>query len=195
MHQSVLSLVILLIVMTCSSCGTAQKLSKKQMEARISTLEQENRQMRHELEFIKFQIERLVETLPQPAKGAGAHQGGARPLNHQGGSSQVAANATALVFEKTIHDFGKIKEGESVTYTFKFKNTGEHPLIISNARGSCGCTVPKWPKEAIAPGEEGEIQVIFNSRGKKGKQHKSITLTANTDPANTRLYIKAEVGS
>ena len=68
-------------------------------------------------------------------------------------------------------------------------------MLISNAKGSCGCTVPKWPKEAIAPGASGEIQVTFNSRGKKGKQHKSVTLTANTDPANTRLYIKADVGA
>jgi hypothetical protein len=77
--------------------------------------------------------------------------------------------------------------------TFKFKNTGDKPLIISNAQGSCGCTVPDYPKEPVAPGASAEIKVKFNSKGKKGQETKFVTLTANTDPAETRLTIKANV--
>ncbi|MBL4650402.1 MAG: DUF1573 domain-containing protein [Aureispira sp.] len=144
------------------------------------------------MEVMKAQVRVLMNSLPKPGKDTRPN-GGARPDTRSGSSSQVDPNATSIVFEKTIHNFGTLKEGASVSYTFEFKNTGNKPLLISNAKGSCGCTVPKWPKEAIAPGASGEIQVTFNSRGKHGKQHKSVTLTANTDPANTRLYIKADV--
>lgn len=195
MHQSILSLVVVIMV-AFSSCGTAQKLSKQQLEARVSALEEENKAMKKEMEVIKSQVQGLINALPKPRKdsrpGGG---GGARPQDWRGEGSQVAPNATSIQFEKTIHDFGTLKDGESVSYTFRFKNTGNKPLKIMNAKGSCGCTVPKWPKDPIAPGASGEIKVTFNSRGKSGKQHKSVTLTANTDPANTRLYIKAEVGS
>jgi outer membrane biosynthesis protein TonB len=103
------------------------------------------------------------------------------------------ATATTMVFEKELHDFGSIKEGEKVTHIFKFKNTGDKPLIISDAKGSCGCTVPSYPKEPIAPGKSGEIKVEFNSAGKKGSETKFVTLNANTIPAETRLTVKANV--
>lgn len=192
MRPLMLGVGVILLMITCSSCGTAQKLTKKEMEARISALEDENKAMKKELELVKAQVQGLINTLPKPNA---APNGGARPQNWRGGHTQVAENATTIAFEKTVHDFGNLKSGASVSYTFKFKNTGNKPLIISNAKGSCGCTVPKWPKDPIAPGKEGEIQVTFNSRGKKGQQHKSVTLTANTNPANTRLYIKADVGT
>ena len=70
----------------------------------------------------------------------------------------VNPNAAEMVFEKEIHDFGTFKQGGDGTYLFKFKNTGKEPLIISNAKGSCGCTVPSWPKEPIMPGKSGEIK-------------------------------------
>ena len=96
-------------------------------------------------------------------------------------------------FTEETHDFGTIKEGEVAEHVFKFKNTGEAPLIISSATASCGCTVPVWPKEPIAVGEEGEIQVRFNSKGKPGIQNKTVTITANTYPKINRLRIKANV--
>ena len=68
----------------------------------------------------------------------------------------------AIAFENDFHDYGEIQEGEVVNYTY-FKNEGEGPLIISNAQGSCGCTVPQWPRQPIAPGASGEIKVSFNS--------------------------------
>ena len=99
----------------------------------------------------------------------------------------------AFKFEGSHHDFGTINEGDVVTHIFKFTNTGEVPLIIKDAKGSCGCTVPNPPKEPIAVGETGEIEVKFNSNGKPNVQNKTVTITANTNPATTRLTIKATV--
>jgi hypothetical protein len=72
-----------------------------------------------------------------------------------------------ISFDKKIWDFGTITDGEVVEHTFRFTNTGTNDLIISNASASCGCTIPEWPKEPIAPGEKGEIKVEFNSNGKR----------------------------
>ena len=100
---------------------------------------------------------------------------------------------TTMEFADMTHDFGTIDEGDKVEHIFKFKNSGDEPLIINSAKGSCGCTVPEWPKEPVAPGGEGEIKVVFNSKGKKNKQTKTVTINANTDPNPTRLTIKADV--
>ena len=100
---------------------------------------------------------------------------------------------TTVVYEHTDFDFGSVKEGEKVKHTFKFKNTGSEPLIISNAKGSCGCTVPKWPSEPIAPGATSQIDVEFDSKGKPGKQTKRVTVTANTVPAQMFLNISGNV--
>ena len=100
---------------------------------------------------------------------------------------------TTMVFEQTDFDFGSVKEGEKVKHTYKFKNTGNEPLIISTAKGSCGCTVPKWPSEPIAPGGSGQIDVEFDSKGKPGKQAKRVTVTANTVPAQSFLNISGNV--
>lgn len=96
-------------------------------------------------------------------------------------------------FAETEHDFGTIKEGEVVKHTFKFTNTGEAPLIIQNASGSCGCTVPTYSKEPIAPGETGEIVAEFNSKGQKNMQIKTVRITANTWPKQHTLKIRAMV--
>jgi hypothetical protein len=98
-----------------------------------------------------------------------------------------------LVFEETEHQFGKINQGDKVKHTFVFKNTGDAPLIINSASGSCGCTVPEWPHEPILPGAKGEVHVIFNSAGKRGPQNKSVTLNTNQGETPIRIYIKGEV--
>lgn len=95
-----------------------------------------------------------------------------------------------MTFEESVWDFGTITDGERVEHTFKFTNTGEGDLVISNANASCGCTIPNWPKEPVAPGEEGEIKVEFNSTGKSGVQTKDITIISNTNPVTTKLQIK-----
>lgn len=98
-----------------------------------------------------------------------------------------------LVFDKELHDFGKIKAGEKVSYSFRFVNRGGSDLIIQSASGSCGCTVPDFPKEPIPPGREGFIRVMFNSEGKTGVQEKQVTVLSNTMPNTTTVRVKAEI--
>lgn len=98
-----------------------------------------------------------------------------------------------MSFTKNEYNFGTVKEGDIVKHTFEFRNTGDVPLIITNATASCGCTVPDWPKEPIAPGAKSKIDVQFNSQGKPGNIHKTVTIEANTDPTRTMLQIKGTV--
>ncbi|MFM9060081.1 MAG: DUF1573 domain-containing protein [Bacteroidota bacterium] len=98
-----------------------------------------------------------------------------------------------LVFDKDLHDFGQIKAGEKVSYSFRFVNRGGGDLIIQSASGSCGCTVPDYPKEPIPPGREGFIRVMFNSEGKTGIQEKQVTVLSNTMPNTTTVRVKAEI--
>ncbi len=102
---------------------------------------------------------------------------------------QDTTNLPKMKFGKTEFDFGIVNEGDKVSHTFEFKNTGTIPLLISDVRSTCGCTVPKWPKETILPGEENKISVVFDTAGKKEKQHKPITITANTYPSKTVLSL------
>lgn len=98
-----------------------------------------------------------------------------------------------MEFATLEHDFGTINEGDVVEYTYKFKNTGEAPLIIQHAQGSCGCTVPDWTKEPIPVGGEGYVKAKFDSKGKPNIQNKTVTVTANTWPKQTVLRFKAMV--
>ncbi|MGB7393188.1 MAG: DUF1573 domain-containing protein [Pricia sp.] len=97
-----------------------------------------------------------------------------------------------MEFEKEEHDFGTIEQGTAQETIFKFTNTGNAPLIITNATSSCGCTVPNPPKEPIAPGEEGELVVKFNGSG-QNQVTKTITVNANTEKGSELLRIKAFV--
>jgi hypothetical protein len=98
-----------------------------------------------------------------------------------------------ITFTETEHDFGDITQGDKVTYFFEFKNTGEADLLISDAHGSCGCTVPEYPKEAIKPGQSEKIKVSFDSKGKMGEQHKTVTLMTNTEAGAEKLKIQANI--
>jgi hypothetical protein len=98
-----------------------------------------------------------------------------------------------ITFDKDFHDFGKISEGEKVTYSFRFKNTGKGDLIVQTASGSCGCTVPEIPEKPLSPGETGFIKVQFNSEGRAGIQEKQVTVITNTIPNTNIIRIKAEV--
>lgn len=100
---------------------------------------------------------------------------------------------TQITFASPSHDFGTIKQDTENPHTFTFTNTGSEPLIIENAKGSCGCTVPQYPKEPIAPGATGEIEVVYKPGKQKNKQSKTVTITANTEPRNTTLTISANV--
>ena len=95
--------------------------------------------------------------------------------------------------DKEVHDFGTINEGDMVETEFLVTNDGEVDLIISDAKGSCGCTVPEPPKEPIKPGASAPIKVTFNSQGKPGEQKKTVTLTTNTEKGYETFEIKANV--
>ncbi len=100
---------------------------------------------------------------------------------------------TTMQFMEEEYNFGTINQGEVVSHTFKFKNTGSEPLIITDAKATCGCTVPKKPNEPIAPGETGELVVEFNSAGKSGAQTKQVTVTANTNPPQSFIRIVSDI--
>ena len=109
--------------------------------------------------------------------------------------AKISLGAPIIEWDKTEHDFGTIEQGEKVETMFTFKNTGKGDLVVTKAQGSCGCTVPDWPKEAVKPGETAEIKVVFNSRGKKNKTTNTITLTTNTEKGNEVVRIKAFVNA
>jgi len=102
-------------------------------------------------------------------------------------------NMAKFKFEESEFNFGDIKEGEVVKHVFKFTNVGASELVISDARGSCGCTIPSYPKEPIAAGASGEIEVQFNSKNKSGANQKFVSIVANTYPEVTTISIKANV--
>ncbi len=161
-------LAVLALVFTITSC------SDSRLEKRVQSLE-----------------ERMAKL------ESGQSSGNAGSLSSANVVSENTANPDgkypAFEFESMEYNFGVVDEGEIVNHVFSFTNTGEAPLLIKNATATCGCTIPSWPKEAIAPGETGEIEVNFNSKGKPNQQTKTITITANTEESITKLTIKGMV--
>lgn len=100
---------------------------------------------------------------------------------------------TKISFENYTHSFGEVNQKTENAYDFVFTNTGDKPLVISDAKGSCGCTVPEYPKEPVLPGETAKISVVYSSRTSVGHQEKNVTITANTSPEKTILKISADV--
>lgn len=100
---------------------------------------------------------------------------------------------TVIAFEDTKHKFGTIKEGEKVKHAFKFTNAGNNPLVIEKAVASCGCTIPSYSKEPIAPGANGEIIVEFNSDGRTGHQQKNVMIYSNGQQEAMSIGFEAEV--
>ncbi len=109
------------------------------------------------------------------------------------GNPNSKDNVPVFQFETDTHDFGTIEEGEKISFAFKFKNVGKGVLLIRSANGSCGCTVPEYPKDPISPGDDGIINVTFNSEGKEGQQHKTVTIISNTIPNTYTLNILGNV--
>ncbi len=103
------------------------------------------------------------------------------------------ASLPVIEWDKVEHDFGTLQQGEIAKTIFTLTNVGKSDLVISKAKGSCGCTVPEWPRQAIKPGETGEIEVKFNSRNKKGKASNTVTLATNTEKGSEVVRIKAFV--
>lgn len=102
-------------------------------------------------------------------------------------------NLPVMVFEQTKHDYGMMVQGEKLSYTFRFTNTGGSDLIISDITATCGCTTPEWSKAPVKPGEQGKVEVVFNSAGKTGTVSKTVRLLTNCQPNTTELEITAEV--
>ncbi len=98
-----------------------------------------------------------------------------------------------MEFDETNHNFGKVIQGEVVTYGFRFKNTGNSDLLITRVSTTCGCTATEYPRVPVEPGGKGVIKITFDSKGRKGVQRKSATVLANTQPNRITLEIKAIV--
>ena len=110
------------------------------------------------------------------------------------GFSTSALAQAVIKFDKTSHDYGEFKQEEVQTCVFKFKNTGDQPLVIHQAFASCGCTVPSYSREPIAPGKSGEIKVEYNGKNKvPGHFKKSVSVRSNASNALVRLYIEGEM--
>lgn len=130
-----------------------------------------------------------------------APSGGSMEASKVSVSSENAGDTTAgqstevaqVTFETMEHDFGKIREGEKVTYRFKLKNTGTVPLKITDVKPSCGCTASDYTRSPVPPGGEGFVEVVFDSQGRTGTQQKTVTVYANTNPQAHVLRFKGEV--
>lgn len=107
--------------------------------------------------------------------------------------AKISLGSAIIAFDKTEYDFGIINEGDVVDGAFTVSNKGKTDLIITDASASCGCTVPEWPKDAIKPGDSAIVKFSFNSRGKTGKQSKTITLKTNTENVTETLRIAGTV--
>jgi hypothetical protein len=112
--------------------------------------------------------------------------------------STVEANVpkgptTTIKFSEEDYNFGKVAQGQVVEHSFEFTNTGKEPLIISECHASCGCTIPDWPRDPIAPGASSKIGVKFNTTGKSNEQKKVVTVTANTEPFETFVSVSGFV--
>ncbi len=113
--------------------------------------------------------------------------------NELSGDGSTSEESARIAFKQEEFDFGTIQRGEIVSHTFLFENTGDVNLIIKNARASCGCTVPKYSKDPIPPDGKGSIEVSFNSAGRRGNQHKTISIFSNAQDKIKVLKIKAYV--
>jgi hypothetical protein len=104
-------------------------------------------------------------------------------------------DSTTVQMIDSVYNFGKVTDGEKVEYSYRFRNTGKNPLIVSSAVASCGCTVPEKPEEPVRPGEAGFLKVVFNSKGRVGEVHKEITVTSNAYPKFPVLELTGQVVS
>ena len=122
--------------------------------------------------------------------------------NTRNKADAMVSNTTAQFTDSTTvqlidsaYNFGSVTDGDKVEYSYRFRNSGNHPLIIASAIASCGCTVPEKPEEPIKPGETGFLKVVFNSKGRVGEVHKTITVTSNAYPKFPELELTGNVVS
>ncbi|HLN21700.1 MAG TPA: DUF1573 domain-containing protein [Bacteroidales bacterium] len=119
---------------------------------------------------------------------------GCKNASSSKGQENVNSAGTAqIVFKEYEHQFGKVAEGEKISYQFSFNNAGNGDLVLSSVTTSCGCTVPRYSKKPIKPGESGTIEVVFDTSGRNGMQTKTITVNSNASVPVVLLRITAEV--
>lgn len=164
----------------------------------------------YQVSTVKAEMETLKEEMSAKMTlfNASVNNGGANSSSNASSSitspqsnnlptTEIKTNVptTSIKFGEEVHDFGTVEVESENLYSFTFTNTGAEPLKITNAKGSCGCTVPNWPKEAIMPGQSGTIDVKFTPNAAQAGQpiEKVVTVTANTSPENTMVRIKANV--
>ncbi|MDR1172145.1 MAG: DUF1573 domain-containing protein [Bacteroidales bacterium] len=121
------------------------------------------------------------------------HKGKENSVVLEASEIDTTLKKTTIKFVATEHDFGQVKEGAKVVHTYEVINTGDADLLLQSVRPTCGCTVPKYDRKPIRPGKKGSIEIVFNTRGRPGKQHKSVIVVTNTEPPNTSLSFTCEV--
>lgn len=146
-----------------------------------------------------FVLTSLFGCSPEPATAPGNNASAAElgpnaaiirsPVDGNQSETDTTLVARLAFAEGTEFRFGEVTEGTIVRHEFEFTNSGSQPLLITNARSTCGCTVPKYPKAPIPPGESGVISVAFDTQNKSGSQRKPVTITANTYPSTTTVYV------
>ena len=114
-------------------------------------------------------------------------------VNNPKSAEQTTGKEPIITFDKTEHEFGKLLQGEVVTYSFHFTNTGNAPLLITEVKTSCGCTAGDFPREPIKPGQDGLIKATYDSKGHHGFQSRTLSVISNTNPSMTVLRFKADV--
>lgn len=108
-------------------------------------------------------------------------------------AGELSMHLTEVQFDTTFYDFGRVVSGEKVTYTYKFMNVGDAPLVITDAYSSCGCTVPEYTSDPVKSGGEGRVEVLFDSSGRRGMQYKSVVIKLNTAYGQKNLAFRANV--
>ena len=196
MRFPITTFVLVAIMAGFSSCGEENKTNDQNED---TTTQNDGKEPKSDLSSDVATNEIPVNSSPDLPNSDGQNASEASKKDGKVASAydpakeQVPSELALIVFEEEVYDFGTLNEGESVTHIFKFTNGGNVPLTLQNCKGSCGCTVPQCPKAPIMPGEGGEIEVKFNSKGKKNAQTKTVTINANIPGDKKILTIKANV--
>lgn len=132
------------------------------------------------------QVTQPVGVQTAPSKPSPQYDGAAAP------STERVPGGGVMTFEEETHNFGELVQGGDATWTFRFTNTGTEAITIESAHGSCGCTVPTWPKESIAPGAVGEIFVKYDSN-RIGGIDKKVTIISNASQTSKEIFIKGNI--
>lgn len=169
------SIIVLFVSVLFISSACAQAEKKTKAQSPTPTEIKENQSSAIKLQPQQSSLSAGTSSLAQPA----------------GMTKELPVSVAT--WEGVEHNFGTIKQGEVVKHTFRFKNTGEHDLLISNVKPSCGCTTPNYSKQPVKPGEEGFVEVAFNSAHKQGFQHKTVTVSLNTTEMRKVLRFKGEI--